>query len=76
MPKTNYVVIYEVTKKLADGETLCLQQVYPVIDGVKYFDDVGFRFIRKTKDGLLKAHRGQAQANLKDFEELLKKIKR
>lgn len=56
--KTRVQVLKEVSRKLRDGETLCLQQVY-----YDYGDgqgDAAFRFIRRDSTGRLKAQRGQA----------------
>lgn len=69
MRKTRVTVHFEVTKDLADGEVLCLQKC-------TYNYDVGgtddrFRFIRRDKTGKLKAQRGQAGADLKDFKDVM-----
>ena len=48
----------EVTRKLDDGETLCLQlAVYNYAEGGSH---TRFRFIRKDVKGRLKSQRGQA----------------
>lgn len=61
MSKTNYMVTLEVKTQLADSEFMCLQKVYPRIDGKNHFELQGYRFIRSQENGLLKAQRGQAQ---------------
>lgn len=60
---TNYIVTLEVKTKLPDSESMCLQKVYPRINGQNHFEDFGYRFIRALPNGSLKAQRGQAQVN-------------
>lgn len=84
--KTNYVVVLEVRKLLpADdgggigvddlGESLCLQKVYPVVNGKKDFSRMAYRFIRCQKNGQLKSQRGQAQAkDIRIFSQLMNEM--
>ena len=56
--KTQVVVHYSVEKKLKSGKMICLQDcTWMYSDGST---ESGFRFIRKSVDGKLLAHRGQA----------------
>ena len=74
--RINYNVVKEVKTKLEDGEFLCFQEIYPIIDGKRYPEDTSFRFIRAEADGRLKAQRGQAQAKVDDFEKILNEMKK
>lgn len=56
---TRVQVLREVQKKLNDGETLCLQQVF-YDHGGNIKGDIAFRFIRRDVKGNMKAQRGQA----------------
>jgi len=65
----------EVCKTYDNGYQLCLQQVvYQYSEGT---GDIGFRFIRKTPQGALQAHRGQARINtLEDAQMLIEDMKK
>jgi hypothetical protein len=75
MSKTNYIITLEVKTQLADGEYMCLQKVYPRVDGKNYYEDQGYRFIRALPNGSLKAQRGQAQIeNLSIMKSLIEEM--
>lgn len=88
MDKTNYVVVLEVRKLLPVddgggsgpedlGEFMCYQKVYPIVNGVKDFSRMSYRFIRCQRNGLLKSQRGQAQAkDPRIFIELIEEMRR
>lgn len=59
MSTTRVRVLREVSSKLEDGDSLCLQQVFYDYSGNNE-GDLAFRFIRKGPTGNLKAQRGQA----------------
>ena len=74
MAKTTVQTLREVSEKLNDGDTLCLQQViYDYGDGTN--GDPVFRFIRKDTQGRLKAQRGQAAIpSIPHAERLMKEM--
>lgn len=60
MAKTQIVVHREVTQPLHDGDILCLQEVTYFYGREEDGSDEGFRFIRRTEKGNMRAQRGQA----------------
>ena len=68
-------VLREVKRKLEDGETLCLQQVF--YDHGQGEGDFAFRYIRRDEKGHMKAQRGQAALpNLDLAGELISELKK
>lgn len=74
MSKTKVSILKEVSQKLKDGDTLCLQQVvYNHSEG--QHDDPCFRFIRRDSEGRMKSQRGQAAIpDLTILESLYKRM--
>lgn len=73
---TRVQVLREVQRKLNDGETLCLQQVFYDYGGDGE-GDLAFRFIRRNGKGHLKAQRGQAAIpNLRVAGELIQELEK
>ena len=73
---TTYNVLDDVRKEIpgdSEQELLCLQYVFPTINGVPYPDAASYRFIRySTKDQRLKSQMGQAQVpELETMAELI-----
>lgn len=58
MNKTNVTPLFEVTRDLPGGETICLQ--YARYNYGDRNQDTAFRLIRKDPEGRHKAQRGQA----------------
>lgn len=68
--RTLFTVLNSAEKKLEDGDSLCLQQV---VCPAQYEDQVIFRFIRRSKEGKLKAQKGGAVIfNLDEIKTLVK----
>ena len=67
---TTVTVLFEVTKKLTGGESLCLQ--YARYNYPDQRQDTAFRFIRRDAANRQKAQRGQAGAGLlSEMKELI-----